>query len=172
MYIHSIEWIKKEYYPCMPHYPPPTTRHNSFTKFWNNFSVLCCFENFLCCFENFLWSSEKFWSFHQRRPHPLLAFHFHTPAPSHIQLGNIFGSGVYCPIMPLKTESGEVWPERPRCYNECGLKDRFLKIVGNFETMDMWTKTVTRNSHKVIFLVWRVEVSEANCNERSEVQGH
>ena len=55
--------------------------------------------------------------------------------------------------MPLKTESGEVRPERPRCYNECGLKDRFLKIVGIFETMDMWTKTATRNSHKVIFLV-------------------
>ena len=90
-----------------------------------------------------------------------------VPAPSHIQLGNkigsgvckfiqlgiIFGSGVCCPTMPLKTESGEVRPERPRCYNECGLKDRFLKIVGIFETMDMWTKTATRNSHKVIFLV-------------------
>ena len=156
---------KKEYYPCMPHYPPPTTRHNSFTKFWNNFSVLYCFEIFREVLKNFE-------VFTREDPYPLLAFHFHTPAPSHIQLGNKIGSGVYCPTMPLKTESGEVWPEKVRCYNECGLKDRFLKIVGNFETMDMWTKTATRNIHKVIFLVWRVEVSEANCNERSEVRGH
>ena len=51
---------------------------------------------------------EKIFVCLKRRPHPLLAFHFHTPAPSHIQLGNKIGSGVYCLTMPLKTESGEM----------------------------------------------------------------